>query len=390
MTQSHAKDGDPRQRPLRMAVLLSGSGRTLQNLGDAINAGRLHASIDLVISSRPGVQGITRAANLGLTAVIVPRKQFKTPSEFSDVIWRHIRDAGVDLVVLAGFLSWIAIPGDYQHRVVNIHPALLPAFGGPGMYGHHVHEAVLAHGAKISGCTVHFCDEQYDNGPILLQRTCPVMDDDDADTLAARVFEQECQAYLDAAMALAQRRILTIGRRTFLLPDADWVERSAAACRFAHAGQTRAGGSPYAQHPIAVAKILVEHGVSDPAVLVAAHLHDVLEDTPVLAGDLDLLFGEPVRRTVEELTVPKAFEDPSDRKHEYLIGHASKLSDQAKLIKLADRLHNVRELSAKPADKQARYVGWTVKLLAALEPWPSPTHAKLAEVIRAAMRAYGV
>ena len=145
--------------PLRLAVLISGSGRTLENIQQCITDGELNAKVSVVISSRPGVFGLERAANLGLPAVVVPRKQFKSPSEFSDVIWREIKSAGgADFVCLAGFLSLITIPKDYAGRVLNVHPGLLPSFGGKGMYGHHVHEAVIEHGCKLSGCSVHFAD----------------------------------------------------------------------------------------------------------------------------------------------------------------------------------------------------------------------------------------
>jgi folate-dependent phosphoribosylglycinamide formyltransferase PurN len=114
---------------------------------------------------------------------------------------------------MAGFLQLITIPEDFQHRVMNIHPALIPAFSGKGFYGHHVHEAALAMGVKVSGCTVHFADNQYDHGPIILQRVVPVLDDDTPDTLAARVFEQESEAYPEAIRLFADGRLTVEGRR---------------------------------------------------------------------------------------------------------------------------------------------------------------------------------
>jgi phosphoribosylglycinamide formyltransferase 1 len=119
----------------------------------------------------------------------------------------------VELVVMAGFLSLWPIPPQFAGRVINIHPALLPAFGGHGMFGHHVHEAVLATGCKVSGCTVHFVTNEYDQGPIILQRCAPVLEGDTADTLAARIFEQECQALPDAIRLFAQGRLKVEGRR---------------------------------------------------------------------------------------------------------------------------------------------------------------------------------
>lgn len=184
--------------PLRLAVLLSGGGRTMVNLHEAIEAGELNASIGVVVSSRPNVGGIDRADELGLPVHVVARKGFDSVEAFSDEVWEIVRASEADLVCLAGFLSLLRIPDDYAGRVLNIHPALLPNYGGKGMYGHHVHEAVIAAGDRESGCTVHVCNNEYDRGPILLQRRCPVEPNDTADALAARVFEQECLAFPEA------------------------------------------------------------------------------------------------------------------------------------------------------------------------------------------------
>jgi formyltetrahydrofolate-dependent phosphoribosylglycinamide formyltransferase len=184
--------------PLRLAVLLSGGGTTLQNLAEVIARGELDAEIACVVSSRPDAFGVQRAANLGLPRHVVVRKSCPSVAAFSERVFRHVREARANLVCLAGFLSLLDIPDDFVGRVLNIHPALLPSFGGKGMHGHHVHEAVLAAGCKVSGCTVHLADQTYDTGPILVQRCCPVRDDDTPDTLAGRVFEQECLAYPEA------------------------------------------------------------------------------------------------------------------------------------------------------------------------------------------------
>jgi phosphoribosylglycinamide formyltransferase 1 len=151
-----------------------------------------------VVSSRSDAFGVQRARNLGLPCHVVARKDAPSVAAFSDDIFRHIREAKADLVCLAGFLSLLEIPPDFSGRVINIHPALLPSFGGKGMHGHHVHEAVLKAGCKVSGCTVHLADQTYDTGRILVQRCCPVLDTDTPDTLAKRVFEQECIAYPEA------------------------------------------------------------------------------------------------------------------------------------------------------------------------------------------------
>lgn len=199
---------------LRLAVLLSGSGTTLQNIVDQIRAGRLDASVELVIASRAGLKGSDRAEAAGLKHTVVNRKSYDDVGSFSTEVFGQIEAARADLVCLAGWLSLLNIPDHYLGRMMNIHPALLPSFGGKGMYGHFVHEAVLAHGCKISGCTVHFVDNTYDTGPIIVQRSCPVEEGDTPQTLAARVFEQEKLAYPEAIRLFGEKRITLDGRRT--------------------------------------------------------------------------------------------------------------------------------------------------------------------------------
>ncbi|HZZ44030.1 MAG TPA: phosphoribosylglycinamide formyltransferase [Tepidisphaeraceae bacterium] len=199
--------------PINLAVLVSGSGRTLQNFVDEIAAGRLDAQISLVIGSKAGLGGLQRAADAKLPNFVVDRKSFASAEEFSKQIFSLCDDAGVDLVCLAGWLCLLPVPERYLQKVMNIHPALLPSFGGKGMYGHHVHEAVLEHGCKMSGCTVHFVDNTYDTGPIVMQRVCPVLDDDTADTLAGRVFIEELGAYPAAIRLFAEERLKVQGRR---------------------------------------------------------------------------------------------------------------------------------------------------------------------------------
>jgi len=190
--------------PLRLAVLISGGGRTLLNLHQRIVDGSLRAVIDRVVCSRGDAAGVVRSRDAGLATVVVERRRL-SPEAFQHEITHAI--AGVDLVCMAGFLSLWRIPDEFQGKVINIHPALLPEFGGEGMYGKHVHEAVLAARRKVSGCTVHYCDNRYDHGPIILQRKAPVLADDTPDTLAARVFEQECIAYPEAIQLFADERI---------------------------------------------------------------------------------------------------------------------------------------------------------------------------------------
>jgi formyltetrahydrofolate-dependent phosphoribosylglycinamide formyltransferase len=198
---------------LSLAILISGSGTTLQNVLDRIADGRLRARVVQVISSRADAFGLERARRAGVPAAVVERKSCPSTEEFSRRIFELCRTAGVDLCLLAGFLQLVLIPDDYRGRVLNIHPALIPAFCGKGFYGHRVHEAALAAGVKVSGCTVHFADNQYDHGPIILQRVVPVLDDDTPDTLAARVFEQECDAYPEAVRLFAEGRLRVEGRR---------------------------------------------------------------------------------------------------------------------------------------------------------------------------------
>ncbi len=196
------------QKPVRLGVLISGGGTTLINILEYIKQGRLNAEVAVVISSRSTVAGVERAKSAGLDVKIVRKKDYPGVDEFSKRIEQELVAANVDLVVQGGWLCLWKIPDRYENRVMNIHPALLPSFGGKGMWGHHVHEAVLKAGCKISGCTVHFCTNEYDKGPIIVQRTCQVKDDDTAETLAARVFEQECIAYPQAIKLFAGGKML--------------------------------------------------------------------------------------------------------------------------------------------------------------------------------------
>ena len=201
--------------PIRLAVLISGGGTTLQNLIDRIADGRLSARIVGVVSSRADARGVERADRAGLPVAVISTRSVGQASSLS-AVWDTVRRFGPDLVCLAGWLHLLPIPADFRHRVLNIHPALLPAFGGKGMYGRHVHEAVLAYGARVSGCTVHFADDTYDTGPILVQKCVPVLDGDDPDTLAARVFAAECEAYPEAIRLMAEGRVRIEGRRAVI------------------------------------------------------------------------------------------------------------------------------------------------------------------------------
>jgi formyltetrahydrofolate-dependent phosphoribosylglycinamide formyltransferase len=205
-------------RTLNLAVLLSGTGRTLDNLQRAIAEGRLSARIAVVVSSKSDAYGLVRAQQHGLDAIAIPRKAYDSLEAFNAAINATLARYSLDLVVLAGFLSLYQPPPELEGKVMNIHPALLPAFGGKGLYGERVHRAVLEAGVKVSGCTVHFADEHYDHGPIILQEAVPVKDDDTAETLAARVFAVECKLYPQAIQLFAENRLQIEGRRVRILP----------------------------------------------------------------------------------------------------------------------------------------------------------------------------
>jgi len=195
--------------PLRLGVLLSGGGRTLENILREIDGGRLAglAEVAVVIASRHGIRGIAIGEAAGAGVHVVRRKDYEKVDAYSEAMARLLDEARVDLACLAGFLSYWIVPERYAGRVMNIHPALLPSFGGKGMYGHHVHEAVLARGCRVSGCTVHFVTNEYDAGPIVLQRSVPAYAEDTPERLAARVFTEECEAYPEAIRLFAEGRL---------------------------------------------------------------------------------------------------------------------------------------------------------------------------------------
>ncbi len=207
----------PVSNMLNLAILISGSGTTLQNLIDKINDKTLNANIQIVISSTPDTYGVKRAEQNNIPVSIVQRNGFNNSEIFSNTIINEIGKYSVDLIILAGFLHLFKIPDKYTGKVVNIHPGLIPSFCGKGYYGHHVHEAVIESGVKVSGCTVHFVDNEYDCGPIIIQRVVQVHEDDSPETLAQRVFKEECIAYPEAINLFAEGRLKIEERKVRIL-----------------------------------------------------------------------------------------------------------------------------------------------------------------------------
>lgn len=203
--------------PIRLAVCVSGGGTTLQNLIDLIRADRLSAQIVQVVASRPRIGAIPKAEAANIPLALAHRGAHSL-ADYSASVFDPIRRSQADLVIFGGFLSLVTIPPDLEGRVINVHPALIPSFCGKGYYGEKVHEAAIEMGVKVSGCTVHFADNTYDTGPIILQRPVPVLEDDTPSTLAARIFQEECQALPEAIRLYAEGRLMLDGRRVQILP----------------------------------------------------------------------------------------------------------------------------------------------------------------------------
>ncbi len=200
-------------KTIRIAVFISGTGRTLLNLIERIADDKLSAEIVLVIASTPRASGLQYAEKNGIPIRIVEKKDFSDDNAFSEANFGPCREFRVDYVALGGYVKFLRIPRDFHNRVLNIHPSLVPAFCGKGYYGSLVHEAVLQYGAKISGCTVHFVDDEYDKGPVILQKAVEVRENDTPSTLNDRVFEAECLAYPEALQLLAENRIVVEDRK---------------------------------------------------------------------------------------------------------------------------------------------------------------------------------
>ncbi len=200
------------QNPLRISVLISGGGTTLKNLIDRIAAKSLNASIELVVSNNPNAGGLQFARDAGINTKVISHKDFGDRQSFSNAIYDSIRETESELVVMGGFLRQLSIPEDFENRIINIHPSLIPAFCGKGFYGSKVHQGVLDYGCKLTGCTVHYVDDQYDHGPIIAQQSVTVDPDDDAKSLAARVFAAECELLPAVINQIASGNVSIDGR----------------------------------------------------------------------------------------------------------------------------------------------------------------------------------
>ena len=187
---------------LRIAALISGGGRTVLNLQDEIDGGRLEAKIVAVIAHSETIPGVARARARGLPVAVVSKSPVDS---LGDRLNATIEASNPTVICLCGYLRHLKIAPQFRGRVLNIHPSLLPDFGGQGMYGIRVHRAVLEAGCDVTGCTVHEVDEIYDHGPALLQRQCEVLPNDTPESLAARVFALECEALPEALRHFAER-----------------------------------------------------------------------------------------------------------------------------------------------------------------------------------------
>jgi phosphoribosylglycinamide formyltransferase-1 len=205
-------------RPFRVAVLLSGNGTSLENLFEHMDRGEVPGEVCVVISSKAKAFGLERARRRGIPAIAVARAEHPDITSFNDALHAELAKHDVDLIALLGFLSLFELRGQYEGRVINVHPALIPAFCGHGFYGHRVHEAVLEAGVDTTGATVHFVDEEYDKGPILIQESVPVQAGDTPDSLAERVQAAERRLVPQAIRLIAEGRVQIEGAQARILP----------------------------------------------------------------------------------------------------------------------------------------------------------------------------
>jgi phosphoribosylglycinamide formyltransferase-1 len=200
---------------MNVAVFASGGGSNFQSLIDKKEEGKLHVNFAALVGNNSKAKAFERARNHGIPTLHIAPSHFDDEQVYTEKLLEELESHNIDLIVLAGYMKMI--PTDvvkrYRNRIINIHPALLPAFGGTGMFGTRVHQAVLDYGAKVSGISIHFVDEEYDHGPVIFQETVNVLDDDDADSLAARVLKLEHANYWRVVEAIAQGRITVENRK---------------------------------------------------------------------------------------------------------------------------------------------------------------------------------
>ena len=203
----------------KLAVMVSGGGTNLQAVIDAIAAGEIEGKIVLVLSNKAGVYALERAKKAGIPTAIVEKKNYADKAAFDAAVLKELKDREVEGIILAGYMAILdeKLVHEFRNRIINIHPSLIPSFCGMGYYGRHVHEAVLQYGAKLSGATTHFVDEQADTGPIIMQAAVPVLDDDTPETLAARVLEQEHRILPQSVALFCKDKLQVQGRRVKIL-----------------------------------------------------------------------------------------------------------------------------------------------------------------------------
>ena len=203
----------------RIAVLCSGGGSNLQAIIDQVEAGNIDGEIVLVLANASKAYALERAKKHGIPCEFVSKKQAGSSEAFNDILLEKLQQAKADLVVLAGYLPIVGaqIVKAYPHKIINIHPALIPSFCGVGMYGHYVHEAVLAYGAKISGATTHFVDEEVDHGGVIMQKSVPVLEGDTPETLAARVLSVEHEILPETVRLFCAGKLGVDGRHVHVL-----------------------------------------------------------------------------------------------------------------------------------------------------------------------------
>lgn len=208
---------------IRIAVMVSGQGRgsNMQAIIDACNSGKIKGEVAMVLGVKDDAPAMERARSQSIPTLAISPKTLETADAYDEAIFQALQEANIDLICLAGYMRVLGqkIIDAYRDRIMNVHPALIPSFCGKGMYGHHVHEAVIARGVKYTGVTVHLVDEEYDTGPIILQTVVPVEQDDTPETIAARVLTAEHATYTDAIALFAQGRLRVVDRKVKMLPE---------------------------------------------------------------------------------------------------------------------------------------------------------------------------